>query len=461
MQDDKMTPLELRATWGLGVVFSLRVLGMFMVLPVLTTYGMLLSGASEALIGIAIGIYGLTQAIFQIPLGLLADRIGRKSLIVAGLLIFTLGSLIAAMSDSIWGVILGRALQGSGAIAAAVMALLSDLTREQNRTKAMAFIGISFGITFAVAMVLGPVVTHNWGLHALFWGTAFLAVIGIFVTLVVIPSSDTTVLNREASMVKGNFAKVLSNQRLLKLNFGIMCLHLLLMANFVALPQMLTLAGLPPEQHWKVWLVTMLISFTSVLPFIVYAEKKRRMRQVVIGCITLLCLAEILLLFSRQHFWAVIIGVQLFFVAFNLMEAILPSLISKESPAGYKGTAMGIYSTSQFMGVAIGGSMAGWLLGFGGTSAVFIANVLIAALWLLVSFSMQQPPYVSSLRIALPQFAIQDTTLEKRIKAQVGVIEAMVIAAEQNAYVKIDSAQTNRRQLEQFINSVSASRLPG
>lgn len=170
-----MTPQERRATWGLGTVFSLRMLGMFMVLPVLTTYGMALNGASEALIGIAIGIYGLAQAVFQIPFGLVSDRIGRKPLIVGGLLIFALGSVIAAVTDSIWGVILGRALQGSGAIAAAVMALLSDLTREQNRTKAMAFIGVSFGITFAIAMVLGPIITHALGLHALFWMIAVLA----------------------------------------------------------------------------------------------------------------------------------------------------------------------------------------------------------------------------------------------------------------------------------------------
>ena len=192
MNDYKMTPGELRATWGLGTVFSLRMLGMFMVLPVLTTYGMALQGASEALIGLAIGIYGLAQAVFQIPFGLLSDRIGRKPLIVGGLAVFVLGSVIAALSDSIWGIILGRALQGSGAIAAAVMALLSDLTREQNRTKAMAFIGVSFGITFAIAMVLGPIVTHALGLHALFWMIAALATTGIVLTIWVVPNSRTT-----------------------------------------------------------------------------------------------------------------------------------------------------------------------------------------------------------------------------------------------------------------------------
>ncbi|HDJ1438458.1 MFS transporter [Serratia rubidaea] len=454
MNDNTMTPLERRATWGLGTVFSLRMLGMFMVLPVLTTYGMALNGASETLIGIAIGIYGLAQAVFQIPFGLISDRIGRKPLIVGGLLVFALGSAIAALSDSIWGIILGRALQGSGAIAAAVMALLSDLTREQNRTKAMAFIGISFGITFAIAMVLGPVITHALGLHALFWMIAALALCGIVITLLVVPSADRHVLNRESSMVRGSFSKVLSNPRLLKLNIGIMCLHILLMSSFVALPLAMEKAGLAASSHWIVYLVTMLVSFVSVVPFIIYAEKKRRMKQVFMGCVAVLFAAELVLLISGQHLWGIIAGVQLFFMAFNVMEAILPSLISKESPAGYKGTAMGVYSTSQFIGVAIGGSLGGWLYGLHGAGLVFIAGALIAAGWFIISSTMQEPPYVSSLRITLSELAAKDSSLASRLQAQPGVAEAIVVPEERSAYVKVDTKQTNRGQLETLVNTL-------
>ncbi|WP_273868902.1 MFS transporter [Serratia odorifera] len=454
MNDNTMTPLERRATWGLGTVFSLRMLGMFMVLPVLTTYGMALNGASEALIGIAIGIYGLAQAIFQIPFGLVSDRIGRKPLIVGGLLIFALGSAIAAVSDSIWGIIIGRALQGSGAIAAAVMALLSDLTREQNRTKAMAFIGISFGITFAIAMVLGPIVTHSLGLHALFWMIAALALAGIVITLAVVPSADSHILNRESGIVRGNFSKVLSNSRLLKLNFGIMCLHILLMSSFVALPLAMEKAGLAASQHWMVYLVTMLVSFAAVVPFIIYAEMKRRMKQVFMGCVAVLFCAEVLLWFSGQHLWGIIAGVQLFFMAFNVMEAILPSLISKESPAGYKGTAMGVYSTSQFIGVAIGGSLGGWLYGLQGAGAVFIAGAVIAAVWFVVSSTMKEPPYVSSLRITLSELAVKDSALESRLKAQPGVADVVVVPEERSAYVKIDTKQTDRGRLEALVNAL-------
>ncbi|HFK7186959.1 TPA: MFS transporter [Serratia odorifera] len=454
MNDNTMTPLERRATWGLGTVFSLRMLGMFMVLPVLTTYGMALNGASEALIGIAIGIYGLAQAIFQIPFGLVSDRIGRKPLIVGGLLIFALGSAIAAVSDSIWGIIIGRALQGSGAIAAAVMALLSDLTREQNRTKAMAFIGISFGITFAIAMVLGPIVTHSLGLHALFWMIATLALAGIVITLAVVPSADSHILNRESGIVRGSFSKVLSNSRLLKLNFGIMCLHILLMSSFVALPLAMEKAGLAASQHWMVYLVTMLVSFAAVVPFIIYAEMKRRMKQVFMGCVAVLFCAEVLLWFSGQHLWGIIAGVQLFFMAFNVMEAILPSLISKESPAGYKGTAMGVYSTSQFIGVAIGGSLGGWLYGLQGAGAVFIAGAVIAAVWFVVSSTMKEPPYVSSLRITLSELAVKDSALESRLKAQPGVADVVVVPEERSAYVKIDTKQTDRGRLEALVNAL-------
>ncbi|ECT5586208.1 MFS transporter [Salmonella enterica subsp. enterica serovar Cerro] len=452
MNDYKMTPGELRATWGLGTVFSLRMLGMFMVLPVLTTYGMALQGASEALIGIAIGIYGLAQAIFQIPFGLLSDRIGRKPLIVGGLAVFVAGSVIAALSHSIWGIILGRALQGSGAIAAAVMALLSDLTREQNRTKAMAFIGVSFGITFAIAMVLGPIVTHSLGLNALFWMIAALATLGILLTIWVVPNSTNHVLNRESGMVKGSFSKVLAEPRLLKLNFGIMCLHILLMSTFVALPGQLADAGFPAAEHWKVYLATMVIAFAAVVPFIIYAEVKRRMKQVFLFCVGLIIVAEIVLWGAGQHFWELVIGVQLFFLAFNLMEALLPSLISKESPAGYKGTAMGVYSTSQFLGVALGGSLGGWIDGTFDGQTVFLAGAVLAMVWLAVASTMKEPPYVSSLRMEIPADIVADDRLKQRLLAMKGVSEALIVAEEHSAYVKIDSKVTNRFEVEQLIS---------
>ena len=331
------------------------------------------------------------------------------------------------------------------------MALLSDLTREQNRTKAMAFIGVSFGVTFAIAMVLGPIITHKLGLHALFWMIAGLATLGILLTLWVVPDSKNHVLNRESGMVKGCFSKVLMEPRLLKLNFGIMCLHILLMSTFVALPGQLESAGFPAAEHWKIYLVTMVVSFIAVVPFIIYAEVKRRMKRVFVLCIALLLIAEIVLWGSGNYFWELVAGVQIFFLAFNLMEALLPSLISKEAPAGYKGTAMGIYSTSQFLGVAIGGSLGGWIDGLFDSQTVFLAGALLATVWLLVSMTMQEPQYVSSLRVEIPKDVAADDALRERLLATDGVKEVLVVADEHSAYVKIDSKVTNRFEVEQVI----------
>ncbi len=390
MKDKKMTRMELRATWSLGTVFSLRMLGIFMVLPVLTTYGMALQEASESLIGLAIGIYGLTQAIFQIPCGLLSDRVGRKPIIIGSFLVFILGSVIAARTDSIWGVILGRALQGFGTIAAPVMALLSDLIREQHRTKAMACIGVSFGLTFATAIVLGPIVTHAIGLSGLFWSMAILALTGILIILLVVPAAGRHNLNREPSIIRGSFRKVLVNPQLLKLNVSIFCLHTMLMLSFVALPPIMARAGCLPSEQWKVYLVTMLISFITLVPAIIYAEVKRRIKRVFLICVMLLLFSELILLMENTYFWAIFAGIQLFFLAFNIMEALLPALVSKESPAGYTGTAMSVYSTSQFLGVAFGGTLGGYLLQLQGSWLVFFTGSLIAIVWWWVSLTLHE-----------------------------------------------------------------------
>jgi MFS family permease len=426
------------------------------VLPVLTTYGMALQGANESLIGLAIGIYGLMQALFQIPVGLLSDKFGRFPLIIGGLLLFLLGSVLAACADSIWGVIIGRALQGAGAISAAVMALLSDLTREQHRTKAMAFIGVSIGITFAVAMVSGPVITHASGLSALFWGTAGLTGLAIITTLFFIPKPQQHVLNRESAFVSGNLRAVLMERELLKLNFSIFSLHALLMASFVALPVAMEQAGFQRQLQWQVYLVTMLISFVAVVPLIIYAEKRRRIKQVFISCILIFLLAEAVLFSAGLQLWFVFAGIQLFFIGFNVLEGLLPSLVSKIAPAGYKGTAMGLYSTSQFLGVAAGGASGGWLLQLNGTPLVFLAGIVIVGLWLLVSLTMREPPYVSSLRIVLPDSAKQQSSLlAENIKAQPGVADVVLVLEEMAAYVKVDTRQTSRRDLEQIVAAAS------
>jgi len=450
---ERMSGGETRAAGGLALVFAFRMLGMFMVLPVLATYGMDLAGASPALIGLAIGAYGLTQAVLQIPFGILSDRIGRRPVIYFGLIIFALGSVLAANADSIWGIIAGRILQGAGAISAAVMALLSDLTREQHRTKAMAMIGMTIGLSFAIAMVVGPLLTSAFGLSGLFLATGGMALIGVFIVAVVVPKNTGTLQHRESGVARKALGPTLRHPDLLRLDLGIFVLHAMLMSSFVALPLALVeKAGLPKEQHWWVYLTALLISFFAMIPFIIYGEKKRQMKRVLIGAVTVLMLTELFFWAFGDTLRALVIGTVVFFIAFNLLEASLPSLISKVSPAGGKGTAMGVYSTSQFLGSAAGGILGGWLFQHGGLSVVFLGGAGLAALWLTFAVTMREPPYVTSLRLPLSPEAQRDAGLAERLKAVNGVTDAVVVAEEAAIYIKLDTELLDRASLERMVN---------
>jgi MFS family permease len=450
---ERMSSGETRAAGGLALVFAFRMLGMFMVLPVLATYGMDLAGASPALIGLAIGAYGLTQAVLQIPFGVISDRIGRLPVIYLGLLVFAVGSAVAASADSIWGIIAGRILQGAGAISAAVMALLSDLTREQHRTKAMAMIGMTIGLSFAIAMVVGPLITGTFGLSGLFLATGGMALLGILIVAFVVPKAGGPLVHRESGVARQALGATLRHPDLLRLDLGIFALHAMLMSSFVALPLALVeKAGLPKEEHWWVYLTALLISFFAMIPFIIYGEKKRQMKRVLLG-------AVLVLMFTELFFWAfgntlraLVIGTVVFFIAFNLLEASLPSLISKVSPAGGKGTAMGVYSTSQFLGSAAGGILGGWLFQHGGLDVVFLGGAAMAAIWFAFAMTMREPPYVTSLRLPLSPQAQRDAGLAARLMSVTGVTDAVVVAEEAAVYIKLDTKLLDRASLEQLVN---------
>lgn len=449
---DRMSAGEQRAAVGLALVFAFRMLGMFMVLPVLATYGQDLTGSTPALIGLAIGAYGLTQAVLQIPFGVLADRIGRLPIIYGGLLVFAAGAALAACADSIWGVIAGRVLQGVGAISAAVMALLSDLTREQHRTKAMAMIGMSIGLSFAVAMVVGPLLTRAFGLSGLFWATAVMALLGIALMALVVPKPSRLLHHRESEVTGQILWPTLRNGQLLRLNLGIGALHAMLMASFVVLPQALVSQGhLPKEQHWLVYLGALGVGFVAMVPFIIYAEKRRQMKRTLTLAVLALLLCELFFGLFGHGLTLLVVGFVAFFTVFNLLEALMPSLVSKIAPAGSKGTAMGVYSTSQFLGAALGGILGGWLLQHYGQTSVFYACALLGLCWFAAAATMREPPYVTSLRQPLTAEALADSQLVSRLLAMPGVSDAVVVAEEAALYIKVDTQQVDRDQLEQVL----------
>lgn len=448
-----MTRSEQRATYSLAGIYALRMLGLFLILPVFSIYAVdHLSGATPALIGLAIGAYGLSQAVLQIPFGMLSDRFGRKPVIVVGLLIFALGSVVAALSDSIAGVIIGRALQGAGAIAAAVMALAADLTREEQRTKAMATIGVTIGLSFAFALVMGPILNTWIGVPGIFWFTAVLALGGIVVLKLGVPEATHSRFHRDTQAVPRQFKEVLADGQLMRLNGGILALHMILMASFVALPLALRdNAGLVSAHHWAVYLPVLLLGMVAMVPLIIVAEKRRRMKQVFIGAIALLGLSELGLMLAYQSVVGIAFALLVFFTAFNVLEASLPSLVSKAAAPQSKGTALGVYSTFQFLGAFIGGVSGGWLYGSFGVAGVFAFCTLVAALWGFLAWGMPSPRYLRSHMVNVGAVdAEQAQHLVTRLRQVPGVIEAVIIVEDGIAYLKVDSKLLDEEALGRF-----------
>jgi MFS family permease len=343
-----MTSTERRASIALAGIFTLRMLGLFMIFPIFSLDAHLYSGNTATLTGLAIGIYGLTQALFQIPFGRLSDRIGRKKVIVAGLVIFALGSAVAASADSIWGVIAGRALQGFGAIAAAVLALTADLTREEQRTKAMAIIGVSIGMAFALAMIAGPAIKPALGLPGLFWMTGIMALLGIAVLLYFVPTPEQIRFHRDTEAMPAQFRQILSDGQLLRLDLGILILHLIMTATFVVLPLVLRdRAGFADGDHWMIYLLVLTIALGLMAPLVMYADRYNRIKQVFLISITLVTLSQAGLYGFQETWWLVVLCMIFYFTGFTVLEASLPSLISRLAPSELKGTALGVYGCTE------------------------------------------------------------------------------------------------------------------
>lgn len=448
-----MTALEKRATLSLASIYALRMLGLFMILPVLSLFAEQMEGATPLLIGLSISIYGLTQAILQIPFGLLSDRFGRKKIIIIGLIIFSAGSVVAAVSTTIYGILIGRAIQGGGAIAAAIMALVADSTQEVHRTKAMATIGASIGVSFGIAITLGPILAGYIGISGIFWLTAGLALLAILVVLFIVPNPKKSIVHSDAELVPGQFINVLKNPDLLRLDYGIFILHLCLTASFVVLPLLIRDAGLQPENHWMVYLPILVTSMAVIVPFVIIAEKKRQMKKVFVAAIFILMLANFGLYQFYNDFYGLVGFLWLFFCGFNLLEATLPSLISKTAPGDLKGTAMGAYSSSQFMGAFLGGVSGGWLYGEFGADMVFLFCAIAVASWIFIALFMNTPKYLANMLISLDDISENKghEFVTNLLDIQ-GVEEVKLHFEESVGYLKVDNSRLRKDNLQHLLN---------
>ena len=452
MSHSGLNPTEKRATLTLASLYSLRMLGLFMILPVFSLYATELEGVTPLLIGIAIGIYGLTQAFLQIPFGLLSDRIGRKPVIIAGLAIFAVGSVVAAMADSIVMVIVGRAIQGAGAIAAAIMALAADVTREEQRSKIMATIGISIGFSFVLSMILGPILNQWVGVPGIFWITALLALIGMALVKFGLPKTVVLRSHRDAGARPSDITSLLRDGQLLRINLSIFTLHFLLTACFVALPLALRDdVGLEAVQHPWIYGPVLIIAMLLMVPFVIIAESKRKMKPVLLAAVAAIAIGLFIMAAMSSSLWGMVTGLFIFFLAFNVLEATLPSLIAKEAPAEKKGTAMGVYSSAQFLGAFAGGVVGGWVMGQWGPSSVFTVAAVLTVFWLIVMFSLRSPRYFTSriIRVGIVSDA-EAMELNARLLAIAGVEEAIVIVDDEVAYLKVDKKKLDEAALEKF-----------
>ncbi|NMM36592.1 MAG: MFS transporter [Glaciimonas sp.] len=391
-----MTRAEIKSTTALASIFALRMLGLFLILPVFAIHAKTLPGGDSAfLVGLAMGIYGLTQSFGQIPFGAASDKYGRKPVIIIGLILFAIGSFIAAGADNMLWMIIGRAVQGVGAISAAVTAFIADSTREEHRTKAMAMVGGSIGLTFAFSLVASPLLYKVVGMGGIFALTGTLSVLGILVVLYLVPAAPALPAARVP------FTAVLRNSELMRLNYGVFALHLMQMAMFVVVPPALVkYAGLPVAEHWKIYLPVVLASFVVMLPPIFIGEKKGKMKQVFVGAIALLLCVQLGMWQFLTEPRALIGLLFAFFVAFNIMEASLPSLVSRIAPPAAKGAALGVYNTLQALGLFCGGALGGWLKQYAGPNSVFILGAVLTVGWLIIAFNMQNLPRRSKPQVA-------------------------------------------------------------
>ena len=447
---ERMSRAELRAGAGLAAVYGLRMLGLFFILPIFAVHAVTLQGGHDlTLVGIAIGGYGLTQGLLQVPFGMASDRLGRKPIIYAGLLVFAAGSFLGIVATDIWTAIAARTLQGAGAINSVAMALAADLTREQHRTKIMAMIGATIGITFALSLVGAPLLYRYIGMGGVFALTGWLAIVAIGVVKYWIPDQAPA-----ADVVRGSSGlRRAFEPELLRLNAGIFILHIVLYAMFVVVPPLFVQTGLQLPEHWKVYLPVILASFVLMIPGVLYADRKNRPKPVLLASVALLVAVEAALA-ALDAGLAILAGLMLaFFVAFNVLESILPALISRAAPAQGRGAAIGVYNTTQTLGVFFGGLVGGWVASRYGTATVFAVCAVLSAMWLLLAAGMRSPVQVNELSTITFSIAsgVNLDGLHQALTGVHGVREAEVVATERIAHLKVVPGQWDEHRVRKLI----------
>jgi MFS family permease len=455
MPSERMTPTELRAGAGLAGIFGLRMLGLFLILPVFAVHAHQLSGGNNlTLVGLALGAYGLAQAILQIPFGMASDRWGRKPVIVIGLIVFAAGSFLAASADDIWTTIAGRTLQGAGAISAVVVAFAADLTREQHRTKTMAMIGATIGFSFALSLVAAPALYTVIGMGGLFSLTGVLALAAIWVVKAMVPDAP---LRAHAAPEggRGAFVAGVLRPELLRLNAGIFVLHLVQMAMFVVVPPLLVESGLALPEHWKLYLPVVLVSFALMIPPILLADRMHRHKHVMLGAVALLAVVQAGLGLAGAGLVAIAFLMLAFFVAFNVLEALLPSLVSRIAPSYARGTAIGVYNTTQTLGLFLGGLLGGWIANHYGTKAVFGGCAALALAWLGLAAGMRALPALRVNGLSYLTFSISSEVDLEKLRAALtqvrGVREAEVLDGERIARLKVVPGQWDEGRVKQLM----------
>lgn len=444
----------LKPVLPIATIFSFRMLGLFMLIPIFSTYALSLKHATPTLIGIALGGYGLTQGLLQIPFGFLSDRLGRKIIISIGLLFFAAGSLLGAWTDSIYGMIIARILQGTGAIGSVLMALMADLTTDEHRTKAMAVIGIIIGMSFSLAMVLSPAIASHFGLSGIFYFTTILACIGFLLLHTAIPTPKKEPFDVAPKAKWLLLKSAVKNRHLQRLNLGIFSLHLILTSTFFSIPHILQnqqqLGHI--NQPWHFYLPLMVCAFLIMLPFIIIAEKKRAIKSVFLSAIAVTGVSQLALVLFQENWFGFCGSILIYFVAFNTLEAVLPSLTSRQAEAASKGTAMGIYSSCQFLGIFVGGALSGIIFQYAGNQGIFIANSLITLLWFCVAITMKPDSYLFTLSIDYPEKTLNEDEITKLAGFLPGVHGIIFSKKEKLIYLKIDKANYLPGSIDKLIN---------